>query len=155
MDGRIPVLKGRICDPDSAEKCRWWGVCPVSWIVLVVVLVLVVENTEEIEDEGRGRLRRAVGRLPYVVLDWRGFFSRIRSIDLGKCPPGRVHLPDLAPFNVGGVLRTPIWSASPVHRRSETASHIAEEQMCAGRFRTVEGRPSWPASVNGSQMRPF
>jgi hypothetical protein len=36
---------------DSAEEGRRWGVCPISCIVLVVVLVLVVKNTGEIEDE--------------------------------------------------------------------------------------------------------
>jgi uncharacterized integral membrane protein len=57
---------GRICDPDTVGKGQMWDVCPVSWFVLVVVLVLASKNTEEVEDddEGRGRLRRVVGVRP-------------------------------------------------------------------------------------------
>ena len=76
IDDLLVVLKYNVHEglgvalSDSAEKGRRWGVCPISWIVLVVVLVLVDAITEEIEDEdeGRGRLRRAVECLPYTVL---------------------------------------------------------------------------------------
>ena len=65
---------------DSAEEGQRWGSCRNWPIVLVVVLVL--EDAQIIEDEGRGRLWWGV---PMSVFGNRGFFSRIRIAGAHPC----------------------------------------------------------------------
>jgi hypothetical protein len=72
------------------RKGRWRGVCPISRIVLVVVLVLALESTEEVEDEDEGgeRLQWAVGRLDLSFVQQLQELSEVGGKHvLGQRPP--------------------------------------------------------------------